>query len=147
MLFEDERAVATAEIDTNGVVTSDVINCDICKDGKAIRLNLLDQADNPTFVEFTLDQAASIVMTIPRLLTAALQSRSGRPDLRYVFPVDKWSLEIAHGQSMIICTLRTDDGFDASFGLSRKTCEDIASALNDTLTAAVKNNAVAVHFQ
>jgi hypothetical protein len=98
-------------------------------------------------VEFTFDQAASIAMTLPQLLTTALQRRSGRSDLRYVFPVDKWSLEVAHGQSALIFTLRTEDGFDASFGLSLKMCEDIASALNDNLSAAMKNIAVTVNLQ
>ena len=147
MSLRNETTVATSQIAADGVVSSDLINCDICRDGKAIRLNLLDHASNPTYVEFTLDQAASIVMTLPRLLTAALQSSSGRSDLRFVFPVDKWSLEIAHNQSVLIFTLQTEDGFNASFGLSLEMCKDIASALSENLAATVRNTAVTVSFQ
>ncbi len=146
MSLEKEATGAAPAIGADGIVSSDLINCDI-RDGNAIRLNLLNEVGQQTFVEFTLDQAASIVMTLPRLLTTALQNCSGRPDLRYVFPVDKWSLEIAHGQSALIFTLRTEDGFDASFGLSLKMCEDIASAMNDNLSAAVKNTAATVKLQ
>lgn len=144
---ENETSIPVPQIGTDGIVTSDLTNCDVCRDGNAIRLNLVDQGGNPTFVEFTFDQAASIVMTLPRLLTAALQSSSDRPDLRYVFPVDKWSLELARGQSVLIFTLRTEDGFDASFGLSLKMCEGIASAMNDSLDAAGQSVAVTANLQ
>jgi len=145
MSLEKEKPDPTTETAPNGIVSSGLTHCDICRDGKAIRLNFLDQAGNPAFVEFTFHQAASITMTLPRLLTAALQSSSGSPDLRYVFPVDKWSLEMAHGQSVLIFTLRTEDGFDVSFGLSLKMCKDIGSAMNDSLTEAAKNVAASTN--
>jgi hypothetical protein len=136
---ENENPDPTIETVPDGIVCSSLTHCDIGKDGKAIRLNLLDTTGHQTFVEFTFDDAASIAMTIPRLLTAALQVSSGRSDLRYVFPVDKWSLEVANGQSLLIFTLRTDDGFDASFGLSLKMCRDIGYAMGDSLSESAKN--------
>jgi hypothetical protein len=139
MSLKNEKPDHTIETAADGIVSSGLTNCYICEDGKAIRLNLLDQAGSPAFVEFTFDQAECIAMTLPRLLTAALQSSSGRTDLRYVFSVDHWSLEESHGQSTLIFTLRTEDGFHASFGLSLKMCKDIGSAMKDLPTEATTN--------
>ena len=147
MSFEDETIAGTSALRADGIVSSELTNCRICRDGRAIRLNLLNHDGNPTYVEFTLEQAAAVVMTLPRLLTAALQSSSGRSDLRFVLPVDKWSLEIAHSQSVLIFTLQTEDGFDASFGLSPKMCKDIASALSKDLAATVENIGLTARFQ
>jgi hypothetical protein len=139
MSLDKESPNPTTDTLPNGIVSSRLTHCDISRDGKAIRLSLLDQGGNPAFVEFALDEAASIIMTLPRLLTAALQSRSGSTDLRYVFLVNKWSLEIARGQRALILTLRTEDGFDVSFGLSLEMCMDIGSAIMERLTDSIKN--------
>jgi hypothetical protein len=135
---EKPKPYPTTETTCDGIACSKLTHCDISKDGTAIRFNLITQGGTPAFVDFLFDDAASIVMTVPRLLTAALQIRSGRSDLRYVFPVDKWALEMADGNNVLIFTLRTDDGFDASFGLSLKMCKDIGSVMNDSLTEAAQ---------
>ena len=139
MSLKNEASESTTETAVNGIVCSRLKTCHICRDGKAIRLNLLDQAGSPAFVEFVFDQAESIAMTLPQLLTAALQSSSGRTDLRYVFSVNNWSLEASHAPSTLIFTLRTEDGFHASFGLSLKMCKEIGSAINDLPTAPTTN--------
>jgi hypothetical protein len=50
-------------------------------------------------IEMPFDQAESIVMTIPRLLSAALKMQTGDAQARYVFSVGNWSLELAKDQN------------------------------------------------
>jgi hypothetical protein len=120
---------ATAETTAHGIVSSRLTTCEISQDGKAVRLYLLDHAGDPAFVEFPFDQAESVVMTLPRLLTAALRVRTGGTDARYVFPVDHWSLELTRGEGCLLLTLRTEDGFEVCFGIPFEMCKSMSSAM------------------
>ena len=97
--------------------------------GKTIRFDLLGQAGEPVSIEMPFDQAESIVMTIPRLLSAALRMQTGDNRARYVFSVGNWSLELAKDQNYRILGVRTPDGFEVAFAISFETSVAIGSAL------------------
>ena len=124
-----KEADAATETTARGIVSSRLTTCEISEDGKAVRLHLLDHAGSPAFVELPFDQAESVVMTLPKLLTAALRVRTGGTDLRYVFPVDQWSLELTRGEGCLLLTLRTEDGFEVCFGIPFEMCKSMASAM------------------
>ena len=68
-------------------------------------------------------------MTLPGLLTRALTARYGNESSRYVFPLSEWLLEgVADGRALIV-TLKTTDGFEASFAAPLDMCRSLASDL------------------
>jgi hypothetical protein len=71
----------------------------VIEGGKTIRFDLVGQAGEPVSIEMPFDQAESIVMTVPRLLSAALRMQTGDNRTRYVFSVGNWSLELAKDQN------------------------------------------------
>lgn len=89
----------------------------------------MGQAGEPVSVVMPFDQAASIVMTIPRLLSAALEMQTGDAQARYVFSLGNWSLELAKDQNYRILSLRTPDGFEVAFAISFETSAAMGSAL------------------
>jgi hypothetical protein len=97
--------------------------------GKTMRFDLVGQAGEPVSIEMPFDQAESIVMTIPRLLSAALRMQTGDNRARYIFPVGNWSLELAKDQNYRILTVRTPDGFEVAFAISFETSVAMGSAL------------------
>jgi hypothetical protein len=99
------------------IVSSQLTTCNVIKDGKAIRLDLVEATGDLVSIEFPFDQASSIIMTLPRVLSAALKVQTGRTDMVYVFTLGKWSLQRESDQKGNILTLRTLDDFEISFDL------------------------------
>lgn len=121
--------------ETRTITSTGLTTCDIVKEGGAIRLNFLDGAGQPVSIEFAFDQAQSIVMTLPRMLSKALQRRTRSPASRYVFPLGRWSIESGDGENLI-ATLATDDGFQVSFAVPFDACKAIGWALRHKGEAA-----------
>ena len=67
--------------------------CETVNDGEAIRLHFVDQAERAVAIELPFAQAEAVVMTLPLLLSMALQERSRSAAARYVFPLGQWSIE------------------------------------------------------
>jgi hypothetical protein len=88
--------------------------CDTVKNGEAISLHFLDQAGRPVAIELPFAQAEAIVMTLPRLLSKALQWRTSSDATRYVFPLGQWFIESGNEKCLIL-TLSTGAGFEVSF--------------------------------
>ena len=139
---EKKGTNATTEATPRGIVSGELATCGVVDAGRALRLNLLDQAGNSTFVEFPFDQAASVVLTLPSLLTKALQVRTGSADARYVFAAARWALELAQGGNSLLLSLRTEDGFDVCFGISLEMCKDIGSAMSTGIKRATEGGAL-----
>lgn len=102
--------------------------CKVVKEGAAIRLEFLDGDGQPASVEFPFDQAESIVMTLPQMLSKALQRRTREHSSRYVFSLGRWSIESCDAKSLI-ATLSTLDGFQVSFAIPFDVCQAIGHAL------------------
>lgn len=124
------RIVQSEAQPVRSIESRTLTTCEIAQDGTAVRLNFIDQAGDPAALDLPFDQAQSIVMTLPGLLAAALQVRTGNPESRYVFPLDTWSLELSNVQSFVLLSLRTSDGFEVSFSMPGATCKDLAMALH-----------------
>jgi hypothetical protein len=116
-------------MNTHRIVSRQLTTCTVIEGGKTIRFDLVGQAGEPVSIEMPFDQAESIVMTVPRLLSAALRMQTGDNRTRYVFSVGNWSLELAKDQNYQILAVRTPDGFEVAFAISFETSVAIGSAL------------------
>jgi hypothetical protein len=73
-------------------------------------------------------------MTLPQLLSRALQAQHKDAAVRAVFPVRRWRIETATAAEDLILTLTTPDGFEVSFSLSKSTITEIGAALEETVS-------------
>jgi hypothetical protein len=113
---------------SRSVTSSRLTTCSVVQDGRAVRLEFLDGDGQPVSVEFPFDQAESIIMTLPQMLSKALQRRTHDESARYVFSLGRWSIESCD-QKSLIATLATDDGFQVSFTIPFDACRAIGHAL------------------
>jgi hypothetical protein len=131
-LAADAKNEATFDQEHNSllrIAIRQLTTCSVIEVGKTIGLDFVGQAGEPVSVVMPFDQAASIVMTIPRVLSAALKIQTRDAQARYVFSVGNWSLELAKDQNCRILSLRTPDGFEVAFAISSETSAAIGSAL------------------
>jgi hypothetical protein len=73
-----------------------------------------------------------LAMTLPQLLSRALQAQHGDDSVRAVFPLSRWRLESAAGSEEFILTMMTPDGFEVAFSLSAPAIIEMTSALEAT---------------
>jgi hypothetical protein len=66
-----------------------------------------------------------LVMTLPRMMTQALQKRYADNSLRLVYPVEEMRIEQPSESKSVIVTLVTHDGFDVAFGFSRRQLTEL----------------------
>lgn len=104
-------------------------SCGSADGGKVIKLGFIDNVGSPVSIEMPFDQAASLVMTLPRLLSAALKLQTGETEARYVFPLGGWKLEVAQDPSLLLLTMRTPDGFEVAFSVPVAVCEAMGQLL------------------
>jgi hypothetical protein len=104
-------------------------DCVIEPDGGSVRLNAFDEKGRPVTLRLSLDQLASLAMTLPSLLERALRLHHADASLRYVFPLGSWKVEAAARTDTVILSLDTPDGFKASFGVPTPIAEAMALAL------------------
>ena len=99
------------------VRSSHLTTCRVAEDGAEVALEFIDQSGQIVIVELPLDQAEVVVMTLPHLLSKAVQRRTGNDESRYVFDLGEWAIESARGHSCLIATLKTPNGFEVSFAI------------------------------
>jgi hypothetical protein len=125
------------------MTSSALTTCAVVKEGRAIRLEFLDGGGRPVSVEFPFDQAQSIVMTLPQLLSKALQRRTRSPSSRYAFSLGHWSIESSDEKNSLIVTLSTDDGFQVCFAIPFDACRAMGWALGHEGRSAAEHDTVA----
>ena len=86
--------------------------CRVAVDGGGVGLEFLDSSGNRGALELPVEQAESLIMTLPQFLACALRQRTGDQDARYVFGLGEWAIESAKGQARLITKLKTPDGFE-----------------------------------
>jgi hypothetical protein len=59
--------------------TKRLTTCEVTEGGQGITLNLIDDTGAAVALAVPFEQAQSIAMTLPRLLTRAIRSISGNP--------------------------------------------------------------------
>jgi hypothetical protein len=97
----------------------------VAADGAEVGLEFVDASGAPVRLEMPVEQAKSLVMTLPQLLACALRQRTGDQDARYVFGLGEWAIESAKGQACLIATLKTPDGFAVCFGIPFEACRSL----------------------
>ncbi len=117
---------ALNEIDVRSMTTHRV-----APDGSVICLNFENAGGRPMALRLPSLCVAQLLMTLPRLLSKALQAQHGDGSLRVVFPLGDWRLETAAGSKDIILTMSTSDGFEVAFALSAPTIARMRSAMED----------------
>jgi hypothetical protein len=105
--------------------------CDVAPDGQCVRLHFEDALGRPSALRLTSDRVQQLLMTLPRLLSSALQARHRDDSMRAVFPLHQWRLETAAGSKDFILTLITSDGFEVAFSLSARALVRIRSAIDE----------------
>ncbi len=100
--------------------------------GAHVRLdfNGTDGTSHALVLPFEL--AASLLMTLPRMLQTALNARFPDGSLRFVHQLGPWQIEQAAAGAGLILKLCTPDGFEVAFALN----DHDANSLGAALTAA-----------
>ena len=112
--------------------------CGVLRNGQVVHLDLVDHKGADISVELPFDQAQAIAMTLPNLLTSALQELTGKPTARYVFPLVNWLVERSDEHGGLLLTLATEDGFQVTFGVPVEGCKGLGMTL---ATGSLADNA------
>jgi hypothetical protein len=128
---QQQRPDGQSEIDVASLTT-----CGISSDGCYVRLDFQDALGRPSQLRLTSNDVQKLVMTLPQLLSRALQAQHGDATVRAVFPLGRWRIETATAAEDLILTMMTPDGFEVAFSLSARTIAEISSALEATRTVA-----------
>jgi hypothetical protein len=99
--------------------------CRVAADGAEVGLEFVDTSGAAVRLELPVEQAESLIMTLPQLLACALRQRTGDQDARYVFDLGEWAIESAKGRACLIATLKTPDGFEVCFGIPFEACRSL----------------------
>ena len=112
------------EIDSQALTT-----CEVAPDGEAVSLGFVDTTGNPATIRLSIDEAGALLMTLPRLIDRALQTRFADQSLRYAYPLASWIVEQSSDLAQGIVTLRTVDGFSVCFSMPRQQRIELGEAL------------------
>jgi hypothetical protein len=123
------------------ITGSKLTTCGVTPDGEIVNIDFVDDAGNPVSVRLPFDLAGALAMTLPQLLTFAVQVRSGSDTARYVFPLGRWSVEATPDYRALILNLRTEDGLETAFSASLPASRALAWALKDSAAQAAAKTA------
>ena len=103
--------------------------CEVAPDGNTVILGFTDSHGTPAKIRLPLSQIGALAMTLPDLITKALQSRFGDRTLRYAYPLASWTVEQSSDPHTGMVTLSTTDGFSVCFSMERELQQTLAEAL------------------
>ena len=89
------------------IETQELTTCEVAPDGCAISLGFVDSKGEPATIRLSVNQVGALVMTLPGLISKALQTRFGDQSLRYAYPLDSWVIEQSTDPKHGMVTLRT----------------------------------------
>lgn len=115
---------------TTTVAITALTSCDVSSDGEHIRFGVRDSTGKPVNLFISAEQAGSLAMTLPKLLSTALKARFRDPSLRLVFPLSDYFIEGTGDAEKIILSLKTPDGFEVSFAMSPGTLSEFGQLVN-----------------
>jgi hypothetical protein len=113
----------------NEIDVASLTTCQVVPDGHYVRLHFEDAFGRPRTLRLTSSCVQQLVMTLPHLLSRALQAQHGDSAVRAVFPLAEWRLEAAAESKDFILTMRTPDGFEVAFSLSAATLAGMTSVV------------------
>jgi hypothetical protein len=100
--------------------------------GANIRLDLATATGKTCSVVLPFDALSSLLMTLPRMLQAALDARCSDGSLRVTQQLGSWRIERALGDGSLILELSTQDGFEVAFALTGTDAAPLGAALITT---------------
>jgi hypothetical protein len=103
----------------------------VAPDGSVICLNIENADGRPIALRLPTFCVEQLLMTLPRLLSKALQAQYRDGSMRVVFPLGNWRVEAAAGSKDFILTMSTSDGFEVAFALSAPTIARMMSEVED----------------
>ena len=110
---------------------------EVALDGSSVRLNLRDQAGQPASVTLPAVCVNQLLMTIPRMVETALRNGHGDDSLRFVHPIENFTLELRAPddgeEPHLILTIQTGGGFKASFGGSAEVMKELGYSIVDNV--------------
>ena len=124
------------------ISSAGLTTCDVIQDGRAVRLDLVDDKGANISVQLPFDQAQAVAMTLPSLLTRALRTITGSGESRYVFHLDQWVVERSEDRQTLLLTLATEGGFQVSFGVPVAACRGLGLTLAEGPDALVDGECV-----
>jgi hypothetical protein len=89
-------------------------------DGTSISLIAQDDTDRSFRLTFPTTVLSSLVMTLPQIVTAAVQRQRNDPSARVVYPLAESRIELSTDFATRILTLMTPDGFTVSFAVTNE---------------------------
>lgn len=116
--------------------------CSVDQDGEVVELNVVDALGNAISLRLPFENAQAITMTLPRLLTLALQRITGKQQVRYAFPLGGWYIEDAKEDRGVITTFATEDGFEVSFDIPVEACQGLGWTLQHEADERVRSDQV-----
>jgi hypothetical protein len=102
------------------------LDCSVSPKGDTITLNLPDKVGTTCELALTFDEASSLAMTLPRLLTMALRRKYSDDTLRHVYALRGYTVEGASDLRHLMVALAAGDGFEVVFSLNVKTVAALA---------------------
>src|SRR5262249_40835010 len=115
---------------TKGEVAA-LTTCSVQPGGEFVELGYLDAGGRHAALRLSFEDAQAVSMTLPKLLSRALQEKLGKPEVRYVYPLGSWRIEASPGENCAITTFATDDGYEVSFQMSFRACRALGWALQE----------------
>ena len=120
------------------IETQELTTCEVAADGCAISLGFKDSRGEPATIRLSVNQVGALVMTLPGLISKALQTRFGDRSLRYAYPLDSWTIEQSTDPTQGMMTLTTSDGFSVCFSIPRAQQSELGEALAAQPVAPVR---------
>ena len=101
----------------------------LVQDGRAVRLDLVDDEGADVSLQLSLEQAQTIAMTLPSLLTHARQDLADKTGSRYVLALDRWTVQQSNDCTGLLLTLATGEGFEVCFDVPAEACRGLGAVL------------------
>jgi len=115
------------------VTASSLVTYDVDPQGMYVRMRVHDERGSPAMLVFPIQCLTQLMMTLPRMISTALQNRHGDDSLRLVHALDQFTLETGEvsddGQHKLILTLATSDGFSVSFAATQESLDTLSGAI------------------
>jgi hypothetical protein len=100
------RVVMSTSIDIK-----DLVRFETGEDRASISLVAEDVSGRSVLLTFPTEVLSSLIMTLPRMVTAAIQRDCNDPSARLVYPLSEFTTELSTDLSTRILTLTVLDGF------------------------------------
>jgi hypothetical protein len=115
------------------MTASSLVAYDVDPQGMYVRMRIYDESGTPATLVFPIQCLTQLMMTLPKMISTALQNRHGDNTLRLVHALDQFTIESGevggNGEHKLILTLGTSDGFSVSFSATQESFGTLGGAI------------------